>query len=119
MNLSTLFFGIVVVFIATVSIFFDNVEASASPDALAAPDALADAEALPLALPKRGRSKGDGKKGKKPKDKIASKIGDIIKNSLNKFGVVTGETIVEKTVEAVKDALQSGEASAEEEAPSE
>nr|UOY17185.1 venom peptide precursor [Dasymutilla occidentalis] len=53
MNLLTLFFGIVAVFIATVSIFFDNVEASASPDALAAPNALADAEALPLALPRR------------------------------------------------------------------
>nr|UOY17113.1 venom peptide precursor [Dasymutilla chiron] len=52
MNLLTLFFGIVAVFIATVSVF-DNVEASASPDALAAPDALADAEALPLALPRR------------------------------------------------------------------
>nr|UOY17230.1 venom peptide precursor [Dasymutilla sicheliana] len=55
MNLSTLFFGIVAVIIATLSIFFDNVEASASPDALAAPDALADAEALPLALPSAGR----------------------------------------------------------------
>nr|UOY17214.1 venom peptide precursor [Dasymutilla sicheliana] len=65
MNLSTLFFGIIAVFIATVSIFFDNVEAS--PDALAAPDALADAEALPLALPKRGRYRGGGKRRKQPK----------------------------------------------------
>nr|UOY17124.1 venom peptide precursor [Dasymutilla chiron] len=51
MNLLTLFFGIIAVYVATVSIFFDNVEASASPNALAAPDALADAEALPLAFP--------------------------------------------------------------------
>nr|UOY17122.1 venom peptide precursor [Dasymutilla chiron] len=54
MNLLTLFFGIVAVIIATVSIFFDNVEASASADALAAPDALADAKALPRALPRGG-----------------------------------------------------------------
>nr|UOY17115.1 venom peptide precursor [Dasymutilla chiron] len=80
MNLSTFFFGIVALFIATVSIFFDNVEASASPDALAAPDALADAEALPLALPKKSKFKGSsGTGGKKSKDKEPSKMDDILK----------------------------------------
>nr|UOY17125.1 venom peptide precursor [Dasymutilla chiron] len=64
MNLLTLFFGIIAVYVATVPIFFDNVEASASPNALAAPDALADAEALPLAFP-NGGGDGGGHRGKR------------------------------------------------------
>nr|UOY17088.1 venom peptide precursor [Dasymutilla klugii] len=89
MNLLTLFFGIFVVFIVTISIFFDNVEASALPNALAAPDALADADALPLALPKRKKRKG-------------SKFG---KNILTSFGKGAAEAAGEATVNAAVDQI--------------